>query len=185
MKFLYLARVGPIDSKVLEVLSDCVSRSFGFPARLLGDFQEPDYAYEAARRQYSSTAILRELVPAVPADAVRLLGVTARDIFIPMLSFIYGQAQLGGTAALVSLARLDQQFYGLPPNPPLLKARARKEALHELGHTFNLVHCPDRACVMALSTNIRQVDLKQEAFCRGCAALLLEHAKELTTDEHR
>jgi len=86
----------------------------------------------------------------------------------------FGQAQLGGRAALVSVARLRQPFYGLPPNTWLLCDRASTTALHELGHTFGLVHCRNTSCVMSLSADVVQVDAKQCAFCRSCTILLNE-----------
>jgi archaemetzincin len=94
---------------------------------------------------------------------------TARDIFIPMLSFVYGQAQLNGPAAVVSVARLRQEYYGLPANPQLFLLRVRKELLHEVGHTLGLTHCPDGLCTMTLSTNIHQLDQKSAEFCPSCA----------------
>ena len=91
-----------------------------------------------------------------------------------MLTFIFGQAQLGGRLALVSLARLRQEFYGLPSDRELLRERALKESLHELGHTFGLLHCREAACTMSLATGIRQLDAKGGGYCAGCAALLHE-----------
>ena len=114
------------------------------------------------------------LMLGVPAGASKMLVLTEADLFIPMLSFVYGQAQLGGTAAIVSLARLHQRFYGLPENRPLLFVRVRKEALHELGHAYGLTHCEDRLCTMSLSTGIQQLDMKGAGFCDGCAVLLRE-----------
>jgi archaemetzincin len=93
-----------------------------------------------------------------------------------MLTFVYGQAQLGGRAAIVSLARLRQEYYRLPANPALLQARARKEAVHETGHLFGLVHCEADACAMRLSTTVRQIDLKSELLCAACAERAWENA---------
>jgi archaemetzincin len=94
--------------------------------------------------------------------------VTTRDLFIPVLTFVFGQAQLGGRLGVVSLARLKQEFYGLPENRDVFLQRAAKEALHEAGHLFGLVHCADHECAMALSTGVRQIDLKQASFCSPC-----------------
>ena len=66
------------------------------------------------------------------ADGAKILGVTDLDLFIPVFTFVFGEAQLGGCAALISTRRLRQEFYGLPPDTGLLFTRAEKEAVHEL-----------------------------------------------------
>jgi archaemetzincin len=147
---LYVTSLGHVDSQALDVLESEVGRAFGSPTRRMMPLPDPAGAYDATRGQYGSVPILRDLLARVPEDALRLLAVTERDLFIPMLSFIYGQAQLGGMVAVVSLARLRQEFYGLPADAGLLAWRALKESLHELGHTFNLVHCPEIGCTMSL-----------------------------------
>jgi predicted Zn-dependent protease len=147
-----------VDRDVLTEVSAAVARLFGVEIRA-----------EAERLRWRAIDVTVGEVAAVKA-----LVVTEVDLFIPMLSFIYGQAQLGGPAAIVSLARLRQEFYDLPADAGLLGERARKESLHELGHTLGLVHCHDAGCVMSLATNIRQVDLKSGDYCRLCRALLAE-----------
>ena len=110
-----------------------------------------------------------------PPGVSRVLGLTACDLFVPMLSFVFGQAQLGGEAALVSIARLDQAFHGLPPRRSLLLERTVKTVLHELGHTYGLLHCPDRTCAMALATNVAQLDAKESRYCESCRTLREDH----------
>jgi archaemetzincin len=163
----------------LERIAGDLAAEFDGGVRILDPLPEPASAFDAARRQYSSTVFLSELAQSSgPAD--RVLGVTERDLFIPMLSFVFGQAQLGGRIAVVSLARLRQEFYGLPPSPAVFALRARKEALHELGHTFGLIHCADRRCPMSLSTGIAQVDAKGDRYCTACAAQLRDWGARLT-----
>jgi archaemetzincin len=89
-----------------------------------------------------------------------------------VLSFVYGQAQLEGTVAVVSLARLRAEFHGLPADPPALERRAAVEAVHELGHTFGLMHCPERRCPMSLSIDLLDLDRKTAEPCASCSALL-------------
>ena len=138
----------------------------------------PDFAYDAGRRQYGSIPVLEMLVRQIPPDAAKLLALTEGDLFIPVLTFVYGHAQLDGRVAVVSLARLRQEFYGFPPDPETLVARSLKEAAHETGHMFGLVHCTDRACAMALSTNVGQIDTKQAALCASCEAQLRQDPRE-------
>ena len=136
---------------------------------------DPELAFDATRGQYDSRVLLARLLEEPAGGAVRVLGVTNVDLFIPVLTFVFGEAQLGGRAALVSAYRLDNRLYGLPANPHLLFERLSKEAVHELGHTFGLVHCLDGRCVMAASTYAEDIDLKGDRFCDRCQALLAAH----------
>jgi archaemetzincin len=180
VSYLYLAPAGTVEVPVLDGVEACLAAHFGLPTRRLPPLPDPAEAYDPQRHQYSSPQILAQLVELLPADAARLIGVLDRDLFIPMLTFLFGQAQLGGRVALISLTRLRQEFYGLPPDPELLIARARKEAVHEVGHTFGLVHCRRPRCTMALATVIEQVDAKGEEFCGSCQQLLHDSMAELT-----
>jgi len=105
-----------------------------------------------------------------------VLSLTDGDLFIPVLTFVFGEAQVGGTAAVVSTARLEAGFYGLPPDPGRFRARLEKECLHELGHTFGLVHCRRPGCVMTASLSVLDVDAKREALCPDCRVRLRELA---------
>ena len=65
--------------------------------------------------------------------------------------------------------RLDPALYGLAPDPRLLAARARTEALHESGHLLGLVHCRNRECAMRFSGAAEEVDLKSDRYCPDCS----------------
>jgi archaemetzincin len=171
MKFLYVGATPEVEREAFEAVRDRLAGEFGVSVRELA-LPAIEFAFDAARRQYGSAGVLEMLMRICPEDALKLLAVTERDLFIPVLTFVYGHAQLGGRVAAISLARLRQEFYGLPPNREVFLERAHKEALHETGHTFGLVHCADRQCAMALATNIRQIDGKRAAFCAACAARL-------------
>ncbi len=140
--------------------------------RILPALPVPPESFEPRRNQHYSTRILKEMLGEVPQDTLKLLGVTAKDLCIPILTYVFGEAQVGGTAAVVSLARLRQEHYGLTPDRPLLLERLRKESLHELGHTFGLVHCPLRECVMYLSNTVVDVDTRGRDFCTGCQTVV-------------
>jgi archaemetzincin len=178
MRYLYVGATPEVDREALTAVRAQMATAFDAPVRGL-ELPAIEFAFDAGRRQFGSIPVLEMLGRVCPADALKLLAVTERDLFIPVLTFVYGHAQLGGRVAVISLARLRQEFYGLPPNREIFLERAHKEALHEAGHTFGLVHCADRNCAMALGTNIRQVDGKRAAFCASCAAELGRRQREL------
>ena len=128
----------------------------------------PRAAYNPRREQYDADPILELVLREVKEE--KGLAVLDVDLYTSSrdLNFIFGQAQCPGRVALISLRRLDQTFYGWPPDHELLLERATKEAIHELGHTFGLNHCPNPRCVMSFSNSILDVDHKSSAFCTVC-----------------
>ena len=151
----------------LEVLAAALSRTFGALCRIRPEVCDISRAWDSNRSQYYSTAIL-QLLEQTTRPGVRLLGVTAGDLYVPVLTFVFGEAQLAGDCAAVSTARLGEEFYGLPPREALLRERLLKEAVHELGHTFGLRHCADWRCVMASSHGVEWLDVKGAGFCPAC-----------------
>ena len=120
------------------------------------------------RNQVDADALLAtlELEPIVPGT-IRV-GLTDLDLAIPIFTFVFGRARQGARAVLVSLARLDPVFYGLPPDPDLLLRRATDEILHELGHAAGLPHCRDASCLMSFAGSVERVDVRGGSFCERC-----------------
>ncbi|HUI50896.1 MAG TPA: archaemetzincin family Zn-dependent metalloprotease [Terriglobales bacterium] len=168
MKRIQLLPLGAVPQEHLAELAEGLAQEFLIPCEIQSAISEPSFAFNVTRQQYSSTEILAALARRDTPDTFRVLGVTTLDLYIPILTFVFGEAQLGGTAAVVSLHRLRDEFYGLPPNIPALRERLLKEAVHELGHTLTLSHCEDYQCVMSASHGVELVDLKSSRFCPAC-----------------
>jgi archaemetzincin len=164
---LWIGRKDPA-ADLLEGVQRSVAREYAFPARVRVSPEAPEDAFDARRGQYSSTRILAWLQER-HEGARRILGVTDADLYIPILTFVFGEAQLGGRAAVVSTARLGDTPL-IPGEPARIALRLQKEAVHELGHTFGLLHCADARCAMARSPSLRHVDAKSPALCRTCRA---------------
>lgn len=152
---------------LLEYLAAALARTFRAPCQIRPEILDVSFALDAGRQQYYSTAILQRLERACDPDC-RVLGVAACDLFVPVLTFVFGEAQLDGNCAAVSVARLKEESYGMPPSENLLRERLLKEAVHELGHTFGLRHCADWRCVMTSSHAVERLDVKGTDFCAGC-----------------
>jgi archaemetzincin len=171
MKRISLIPLGKVSRKHLEVLAESLTTTLQVPCSPAAEGLDIESAYDALRGQYHSTAILSQIRDALHNADTRLLGVTDADLFVPIFTFVFGEAQLGprnATTAIVSLHRLRQEFYGLAPDFALLSARLLKEALHEIGHTLGLRHCRDYRCVMSSSPAVENIDLKNPRFCARC-----------------
>jgi archaemetzincin len=174
VKPIHLIPLG-VGLDLVENLAASLARTFHTPCRIRPQTLEVDFAFDAARGQLHSTAILQRL-ERIADPGARVLAVTASDLYVPVLTFVFGEAQLEGACAIVSTARLREEFYGLPPRDDLLRERLLKEATHEVGHTFGLRHCPDWSCVMASSHAVEVLDVKTADFCRSCRKPIAEES---------
>jgi archaemetzincin len=155
---------GPEPPRLLDAAVAALHREYAVAAHRIRLDHRPPNTFDVRRQQYSSRPVLEWLVGRVPGPDAKLLGVTDVDLFIPVLTFVFGEAQLGGTAAIVSTARLRE-----PPTEPVIRGRLTKESVHEIGHTFGLVHCgTSLACAMARSPAIAAVDVKEDRLCHDC-----------------
>lgn len=170
MNLIQLLPVGEAETSLLCSLGPALSAEFSVGCEILEGKLDPAPSLHPERRQYLSTDILRQMQSYLIPNSGRLLGVTPLDLYIPILTFVFGEAQMDGACAVVSMHRLRQEFYGLPPDEKLLRARLLKEAVHELGHTLGLTHCDDYQCAMAASHTVELIDLKGVSLCEDCRA---------------
>jgi archaemetzincin len=155
-----LVRVGDFPNDLLERLS----RRTGIP--IAPGWLDPAPAFNQNRGQYDSTRLLTALKS---GSHETVMGAAACDLFIPVLTFVFGEAEMNGRAAIFSIHRLREEFYGLPPDSGLLEERAVRELRHEAGHLQGLTHCRDWSCVMSPSHSVEGVDSKGERYCTECA----------------
>jgi archaemetzincin len=170
MKLLQLLPIGNVDDDLLKDLRPAVEEILCVPCRILPVHLDPEFAFHGERQQYHSSEVLQRMHNFLTAGSWRVLGIAAVDLYIPILTFVFGEAQMGGPCAVFSAHRLRQEFYGLPPDPELFRQRLIKEAVHEVGHTLSLTHCDDYRCVMASSHAVEWIDLKDSELCRTCRA---------------
>jgi len=163
--------IGDLNPEDLEYLRDELKAKFG--DCIIGDkTQMWSGAYNPQREQYLSGVVLQRLseLHSNIATEVKVLGVTEEDLYSTGLNFVFGQAQLSGQYAIISLKRLDPAFYGMVPNKGIFRHRMVKEAVHELGHTLGFQHCPNKYCVMHFSNSLWDTDVKEDSFCKWCLA---------------
>jgi len=172
MNFIYVLPFGEIANEKLSFAQKLIEKKFNFICNVLNNQMIPEQAFDSQRQQYLSTHFLLKILESCPENAQKIVGLTTVDLFVPILTFVFGQAQLNGKAAIVSTHRLRQEFYGLPSNDSIFSERLDKEITHELGHTFGMVHCRNSRCAMHFSNSIREIDVKNNEFCEGCEKIL-------------
>ena len=177
MKKLQILPVGPADTRVLDWLRQSLQEKFQVKSVVLSPPLDVSFALHSERLQYHSSEILAAMQSYIDRDTWKLLAVTPLDLYIPILTFVFGEAQVGGGAAIVSYHRLRQEFYGLPEDMDVLADRLLIEAVHELGHTLRLTHCEDYRCAMAPSHAVEWIDLKDSGYCDSCLSRVLESAR--------
>jgi archaemetzincin len=170
MNLLRLLPVGTVDTALLESLRGEIPQRFLVDCEISRDSLDPIVAYHPERQQYHSSEILEHVTARTSRQDWRILAVTAVDLYIPILKYVFGEAQLQGRCALVSYYRLRQEFYGLERDQELLAQRVLKECIHELGHTLGLAHCQDYRCAMASAHAVEWIDIREDTLCEACRA---------------
>jgi len=175
---ILITTIGSIPKHQLLAVAESVRDQFGIHTQTQETLQDIEFALDTERDQYNSTCILETLQDFVQDPAHKIVALVQEDLFIPILTHVYGEAQLGGKACIVSSHRLKEDLKTVSIQQELT-LRLIKEVYHELGHTFGLLHCKDSSCIMHYCRSIRDVDRKSENFCRYCGILLEDEIKKL------
>lgn len=117
----------------------------------------------------------RRTGPAVPVDSGSLLDALLRSAAAsgeaawwlgvadaPLRNEVFGEATVGGPAAVISLHPLAH------PDPERHAARVLTSAVHELGHVAGLEHCAATDCAMYPSRTTAETDEKGPGLCPAC-----------------
>jgi len=158
----------------LEEIAKAVQSELGFSVNLREGRIDLGEYYDPSRNQYNGNTLLKLVDSLHVTESFKTLGIFNVDLFIPILTFIFGQAFLNGNCGIASFYRLNNERYGMPRNDLLLMERAKKEVIHELGHTLGLLHCSNPICVMRSSTYLEDVDQKKIHLCHNCRGKLVE-----------
>jgi archaemetzincin len=162
---IYLMPCGSVSPEFLLKLKKIAETPFGIAVNITAGFNNAEFSYNAKRRQYQAPVLLSKIRTLMPADALRVAGITDKDIYDHGLNFIFGEAQ--GSVCIVSLNRfMPCTELDSPAEEKLLLERMGKTLIHELGHTFRLRHCSDPECVMFFSNWIGDTDRKSDKFCK-------------------
>ena len=175
---ILISPIGINDPYLIETVKEKVFDIFKYPVAVWNSLDDIGFAFSYDRKQYNSTVILEKLSDLAPADSLKVIGLCEKDLFIPILTYVFGEAQLKGKSCIVSTYRLRDTAAIINPES-IFTDRVIKEAVHELGHTFNIRHCPDEACVMHYCRSLNDVDNKDIRMCRYCSAMLEDEKRRI------
>jgi archaemetzincin len=161
-----LVPIGELAPGTLEALAARLSRRLELACHVGRGFELS--LVEIPGREQLDANVLLAALEARASDRRLLVGVAGEDIAVPVFTFVFGLARQGGRACVVSLARADPSFYGLPADPGLRDERVVAEIRHELGHLATLEHCADRGCLMSFAGSIERADARGAEFCAAC-----------------
>ena len=178
-KIIAVQPLGPVRGDVLEVIAANLQAFFQIRTKVFPDLPMPDGAFSSHRSQYNCYPILKFLGTLRPDDAIKIIGVTDVDLFIPILTYVFGEAELRGNATVISTYRLARaKDWEHIPSKRLFE-RAAKIAIHEMGHTFRLPHCKEDRCIMSSFPVLSHIDERPIYFCRYCTTFLRDEYENL------
>lgn len=164
--------MGEVSEITLKALAAHLLGYLNLEVDILPPLEDPVYALNQKRLQYDAGVILKAMESEPFQDYAKIIGVLDADIFVPILTHVFGEARQGGRCALVSVYRLKRNSDGSAPPLSLILERGAKVAMHELGHLFDLHHCTDRKCLMHFSGGLEDLDEAPLYFCRYCSVFL-------------
>lgn len=163
-----LISFGYFEKHFLDRIAKAIQREFNHSVQIKEFHIDLSEFFDPARRQYNGNKLLKVVDDLNLPGSVKTMGLLSVDLFIPILTYIFGQAYLNGHSGIASRYRLSNDRYGMPNDDIMLLDRLVKEVIHELGHTFGLIHCHVPDCVMRSSTYVEDIDQKGESLCAGC-----------------
>ena len=165
MRRIVLVPIGPVPANLLDELRHDLAPMLKRKVTIGKETAPPATGFDKSRNQYLGDALLEQLERNDLPDAARVVGIIDSDAYAPGLNYVFGQARMPGRFAVIALPRLRQSLRARPEDAARFRERVLKITVHELGHTFGYVHCPDRKCVMHFSNSIGETDYAGAQYC--------------------
>jgi len=130
--------------------------------------------YIPSRRQTDASVLLDSLDLYKRRTGIShpILLVVSEDLCRSGDEYLFGLSRESTGSAVVSTARLENEYYGLPEDDGDLIDRLVKESAHEVGHLLGLPHCRNRECIMYNPLVLDDINRQKRGFCPACRAHL-------------
>ena len=173
-----LIDMGQALQTVMRVIAANIQAVLEVPVDTPAAMAIPVEAFQHHRSQYDAGLVLKYLAQFSFPDHSRILAVTDVDLCTPILTYVFGQAELGRRMAVVSNFRLKSGEDGTVVSKGVYYERMAKIALHELAHTFSLYHCETPKCLMQITPRVTQLDELDIIFCDRCKFMLRRNMRQ-------
>jgi archaemetzincin len=136
----------------VEAVRGALVAFYAADVRVLPRVALPASSWTEARRRWRADKLLVFLRGEMPSDGTRILGLTGADISTtketPTRRFddwgVMGLGEEPGVATVISSFRCRKKARGAAH----ARERLAKVAVHEIGHSLGLDHCPTPGCLM-------------------------------------
>jgi archaemetzincin len=154
-----------IQPESVEIVAEGIKKVYP-NVKVLAAIDFPENTYYKERNRYRADSIIKFLSSKTKEGFV-MIGLTSKDISATRGKIkdfgIMGLGFRPGKACVASKFRLskenqDEQFY--------------KIAIHELGHTQGLPHCPEKMCFMRDAEGKNPTN-EETDFCKKCKTFLI------------
>ena len=171
--------MGQISQTALRVIAANIQTMLEAPVDIMPAMAMPEEAFQRHRGQYDAGLVLKYLARFSFPHHSRILAVSDVDLCTPILTFVFGQAELGLNRAIISDFRLKRMEDDFMAPEDIYYERLVKVALHEIAHTLSLYHCETPKCLMQISPGLNQLDKLDIFFCERCTFMLHQSIRNL------
>jgi archaemetzincin len=181
-RIIALQPLGPqIDDAQVTLVQTALSAFYDYEIQMLPRVALPKHAFYSPRQRYRAEKLLRNLQPRKPPNAERILALTSVDISTTKGKIhdwgILGLASIDGSVCIISSFRTKRQA----KSARHAAERFAKTAVHEIGHTMGLEHCPNHGCLMQDGKGSVFTTDGEYALCPSCRGQLTTRGFPLVT----
>lgn len=168
---IHLVPIGAVAARRIEQTARSLEAHVAVSVQVHPRYPFPHSAKSTRANAYKAESLLDWLdsLP-LPSEGKRM-GLTDADIVtrkgsIPIWG-ILGMGSIDGRCSVLSTYRMERKWEGGAPEA-LVEARLWKIAVHELGHTLGLDHCPKVGCIMEDGHGTVKTIDRDETLCPSC-----------------
>ncbi len=160
-----------VDLRLVTDIQTGLRKQLDVECTTLDEVLLPDFAFYKLRQRYIADSLLVFLCSINNKRFEKVIGVTVKDIATRKGDIenwgILGLGSCPGESCVVSAFRAGRNKVGYK----IFLKRMTTLSLHELGHTYGLLHCPVDTCLMKDAAGKMNLD-DADVYCSGCRSQL-------------